>query len=67
LSIVPKELLEKSEKIDRLLRRRKFNEVVGFVNEVLLEGGLGLSMEEVETITSVWERLKNNRLEKSKS
>ncbi|NJE60723.1 N-6 DNA methylase [Thermococcus sp. 21S7] len=62
-----KELLRAGETVDRLLRKRKINDVVELIDEILLEGELGLHRDAVEIITNVWERLRKNRIKKSKS
>ena len=60
------EIINVSGKVDSLIRKRRVADAVEILNEILLEGELGLHKNEIETITEVWEHLRKNRLEKSK-
>jgi len=61
-----REITSISEKVDSLIRKGKVIDALEILNEILLEGELGLHRNEIETITEVWEHLKKNRLEKSR-
>ena len=60
------EIINVSGKVDSLIRKRRVADAVEILNEILLEGELGLHRNEIETITEVWEHLRKNRLEKSR-
>ncbi len=60
------EIINVSGKVDSLIRKRRVADAVEILNEILLEGELGLHRNEIETITEVWEHLRRNRLEKSR-
>ncbi len=60
------DIINVSGKVDSLIRKRRVTDAVEILNEILLEGELGLHRDEIETITEVWEHLRKNRLEKSR-
>ncbi|KUH34520.1 hypothetical protein APY94_01495 [Thermococcus celericrescens] len=61
----PKEILDISSKVDRLLRAKRTTDAVAIVNEVALEGELGLKPRDVEVIEEAWKRPQERRMKKS--
>ncbi len=61
----PKEILNISSKVDRLLRAKRTIDAVAIVNEVVLEGELGLKQRDVEVIEEAWKYLQERRIKKS--
>lgn len=52
--------------IDRYVRKNQIDSLLDYTDRILLEGGLGLSYEEVLTIRGIWERLSNRRIGRKK-
>ena len=53
--------------IDRYVRKNHIDALLDYTDRILLEGGLGLSYDEVLTIRGIWERLSNRRIGRKKS
>ena len=61
---IPMENAEKLDvnKIDKLIRDDRIDEVLDYTDQILLIEGLGLTKYEVDTLRNIWTKLSNRRI-----
>ena len=55
------------QKIDRLQREGKYEDILSYTDSVLLVDGLGLGIHEVDLLHSIWNKMRDRRLSRKQS
>jgi adenine-specific DNA-methyltransferase len=50
------------DELDRLLRAGNIHSVLDITDEILLRGGMGLSIEDTKTLRAIWHKLRDRRI-----